>query len=158
MFNDWGVTFNLYLVWLGLLIIIVLLAVADIVYTQRDETDRTLLWLLLLATQPVIGFLIYVLFGRSRKDTVGRRIAFSAVEFRRKILSRTKQKDYFSAIRNFLPDYSKFNDVFKTSRTLDRLLPETMPLMGNKVVLLHDGTDAYPAMLEAIKTAKSVFF
>ena len=154
MFNNCVATFDLHLVWLGLLVIIVLLAVADIVYTQRDETDRTLLWLLLLATQPIIGFLLYILFGRSRKDTVGRRIAFSAVEFRRKILSRTKQKVYFSAIRNFLPDYSQFNDIYKTSRTLDRLLPETMPLMGNKVVLLHDGTDAYPAMLEAIRLWK----
>ena len=158
MFNNWVAIFDLHLVWLGLQVIIVLLAVADIVYTQRDETDRTLLWLLLLATQPIIGFLLYILFGRSRKDTVGRRIAFSAVEFRRKILSRTKQKVYFSAIRNFLPDYSQFNDIYKTSRTLDRLLPETMPLMGNKVVLLHDGTDAYPAMLEAIKNAKKTIF
>ena len=66
MFNDWIITFDLHIVWLGLLLIIVLLAVADIVYSQRDETDRTLLWLLLLATQPVIGFLLYILFGRSR--------------------------------------------------------------------------------------------
>ncbi len=153
MFHDYVIIFNLHIVWFGLLLILTLLAAADIIYTQRDETDRTLLWLLLLATQPVIGFLLYILFGRSRKDTVGRRIAFSAVEFRRKIRSRTKRKDYFSAIAEFLPDYSLFNDTYKTSRTLDRLLPETMPLKGNKIELLHDGTDAYPAMIEAIRNA-----
>ena len=158
MFQDYVITFNLHIVWFGLLLIITLLAAADIIYTQRDETDRTLLWLLLLATQPVIGFLLYILFGRSRKDTVGRRIAFSAVEFRRKIRSRTKRKDYFSAVAEFLPDYSLFNDTYKTSRTLDRLLPETMPLKGNKIELLHDGTDAYPAMIEAVKNAKEMIF
>ena len=95
MFHDYVIIFNLHIVWFGLLLILTLLAAADIIYTQRDETDRTLLWLLLLATQPVIGFLLYILFGRSRKDTVGRRIAFSAVEFRRKIRSRTKTERLF---------------------------------------------------------------
>lgn len=158
MSGDIAIAFDYNVIRIAIVLILVILAVADIVYTQRDETDRTLLWLLLLATLPVIGFTLYILFGRSRKDTVGRRIAFSAVEFRRKIRSRTKRKDYFSAIRDFLPDYATFGDTFKTSQTLDRLLPETMPLQGNRIELLHDGTDAYPAMLKAVQKAKKNIF
>lgn len=158
MFRDFVITYDLNLVWLAVFLIIVILTVVDIVYTQRDETDRTLLWLLLLATQPILGFLLYILFGRSRKDTVGRRIAFSAVAFRRKIRSRNKRRDYFSAVAQFLPDYSKYGRKAKTSQTLDRLLPETMPLKGNDIQLLHDGTSAYPAMLEAIRNAQKTIF
>ena len=158
MFRDFVITYDLNLIWLAVLLIIVLLAVADIVYTHRNETDRTLLWLLLVATQPVIGLLLYILFGRSRIDTVGRRIAFSAVEFRRRIRSKNKRKNYFSAVRKFLPDYSKFGNSIKTAQTLDRLLPETMPLCGNRIELLHDGIAAYPAMLEAIRNAKQKIY
>ena len=158
MFRDFVITYHLNLIWLAVLLIIVLLAVADIVYTHRNETDRTLLWLLLVATQPVIGLLLYILFGRSRIDTVGRRIAFSAVEFRRRIRSKNKRKNYFSAVRKFLPDYSNFGNSIKTAQTLDRLLPETMPLCGNRIELLHDGIAAYPAMLEAIRNAKQKIY
>ena len=93
MFRDFVITYDLNLVWLAVFLIIVILTVVDIVYTQRDETDRTLLWLLLLATQPILGFLLYILFGRSRKDTVGRKIAFSAVEFRLKSRVKNKRQD-----------------------------------------------------------------
>ena len=158
MFRDFFTMYNSNTVWITVLLIIVILAVADIVYTHRNETDRTLLWLLLLATQPILGFLLYILFGRSRKDTVGRKIAFSAVEFRRKIRAGFKQKDYTSAIHDFLPDYSSFGDSYETAQTLDRLLPETMPLSGNAIELLHDGTAAYPAMLDAVKNAKKTIF
>lgn len=157
MIKEYLFNFDFSLVWIAILLI-ALLAVADIVYTHRNETDRTLLWLLLLATQPIIGFLLYILFGRSRNDTVGRRIAFSAVEFRRKIRSKNKRKDYFSALRDFLPDYSQFGESRKTALTLDRLLPETMPLDGNHVELLHDGTAAYPAMIKAIQKARKTIF
>ena len=154
MFRDYVITYNLNLVWIAVLLIIVILAVADIVYTHRNETDRTLLWLLLLATQPILGFLLYIFFGRSRKDTVGRKIAFSAVEFRRKARVKNKRQDLLTALQNFLPDYATFADSYETARTLDRLLPETMPLEGNAITLLHDGTAAYPAMLEAIRNAE----
>lgn len=154
MFRDYVITYDLNLVWLAVILIIVILAVIDIVYTHRNETDRTLLWLLLLATQPILGFLLYILFGRSRKDTVGRRIAFSAVEFRRKSRIKNKRQIILSSLQKFLPDYATFTDSYKTAQTLDRLLPETMPLSGNDITLLHDGTAAYPAMLEEIRNAK----
>ena len=154
MFHDYVITYHLNLVWIAVLLIIVILAVADIVYTHRNETDRTLLWLLLLATQPILGFLLYIFFGRSRKDTVGRKIAFSAVEFRRKARVKNKRQDLLISLQKFLPDYATFTDSYGTAQTLDRLLPETMPLEGNDISLLHDGTAAYPAMLEAIRNAE----
>ena len=158
MNGNFIVSIDLQILWLGFLLILGILAVSDIVYTHRDETDRTLLWLLLVATQPILGFFLYILFGRSRKDTVGRKIAISAVEFRRKIRSRKKREDYFERIRKFLPDYSKYGTREHLFRTLDRLLPETAPLDGNQVQLLQDGTTAYPNMLEAIRNAKKTVF
>ncbi|MFZ2656797.1 MAG: cardiolipin synthase, partial [Victivallales bacterium] len=39
--------------------------------------------------------------------------------------------------------------------SLDKLLPDTLPLTGNKVELLLDGTKAYPKMIEEIERASS---
>ena len=106
----------------------------------------------------VKGIFLYILFGRSRKDTVGRKIAFSAVEFRRKIRLKPSRKNYFNSLRKFLPDYSEYGSKEHVFRTLDRLLPETTPFDGNHVKLLQDGRSAYPAMLQAIRKAKKTIF
>ena len=158
MTENYIISFDLHIFWIVFFLTLLLFTAADIVFTHRNETDRTLLWLLLLAAQPVLGFLIYILFGRSRNDTVGKKIAFSSIEFRRRIRGRLRKKKYFDAVHKFLPDYSKYGKSENAFRTLDRLLPETMPLEGNSIQLLQDGTDAYPAMIQAIRNAEKTIF
>lgn len=147
------------------------LTVLHILFTMQDDSEWARLWLLLLLVLPGAGVLLYWVAGISRKNTFGKRILYSvrrlalekgAAFLHGPLAGNGKQ------IRNFFtaPDPG-FAPV---EALLDNLLypPEEIPeesgssalrhffcsCTGNSAELFCDGTQGYPAMLQAIRSAR----
>ena len=168
---------ELHLILLGLTVAAGLAAALHILLTMRDDTQRAALWLLLVVTFPVFGSLLYVVAGVSRRNTFGKKIARSVAAF----LLQRDQAEHL-ALKSYKDQMSRFigKDPGSPVHTMDfivmleRLLKSgsafpseeqndfvypVLPLgatslSGNKIELFCDGTDAYPAMLDSIRSAR----
>ncbi len=138
-----------YIVWIGLILLAIAICAVDILRNQGDEPQRTLLWFTVIVSFPVFGVILYFLVGRSRNNTIGKRVAAAADDFLEKIKKHEKLYRYFTE----LEPYTKKGGL-RYSEMLDRILPDTKAVEGNSVQLLRDGTAAYPQMLREINNAK----
>ena len=144
-----GIIVLAYIIWLGLIALAILFCAADILRNQGDEPQRTLLWFTVITAFPVFGVLLYFFAGRSRTDSIGRKVALSADDFLSKIRPHENVFRYFSELKPYIR-----NGGSLSAEMLDRILPETRAIQGNHVELLRDGTAAYPQMLREIHNAK----
>jgi cardiolipin synthase A/B len=127
---------------------------AHILLTRNEESASALMWLLVILLLPIAGMLIYCFFGVIRIKTVGmkvQRIQNFVDSSKNKYLGK-QIKDYLENLKKFIPKPGSCNPEVK--EILDNLLPLRLPLSGNNLELLRDGTSVYPRMLEDIKKAK----
>ncbi len=134
-------------------------AAVHILLNKRDEPERAALWLLIVLSFPILGILLYLVAGLNRRDSLGFKIETAGAQFDairsgmpllKTATSKLSRTDLFIS--------KEFEEGLKTISyrvTLDRMLPETCPLSGNRIELLCDGSMTYPMMLDAIKRAKS---
>ncbi len=127
---------------------------AHILLTRNEESASALMWLLVIILLPVIGMIIYCFFGIIRIKTVGMR-----VQKIQDFVDSSKNKYLGKQIKNYLDNLKEFipkpgSDNKEVRRMLDNLLPSRVPLNGNHLELLRDGTSVYPRMLEDIKKAE----
>lgn len=143
------------LVFWFLIALIHLMVVVHVLLNKHEESTSSLLWIFLVVFFPFIGILLYLVFGVNRLKTLGMKIesATERMESERDAVMHASVFPHFKQENEFLAKRSP-KDHFDYVNTLDRILPETRPLTGNHVELLHDGTMAYPRMLEAIETAE----
>ena len=127
---------------------------AHILLTRHEESASALMWLLVIILLPGIGMLIYCFFGIIRIKTVGSRVQKiqDFVDSSRPIYLGKQIKSYLDNIKEFIPGPQSENHEIR--RMLDNLLPSRVPLSGNNLELLRDGTSVYPRMLEDIKKAE----
>jgi len=157
----------------GLLAAIVLV-ILHILFTMRDDTERASLWIILVIALPVLGIVMYLFAGVSRRNTFGKKISRSVEHFllERNAAEHNDLKNYREAIAHFIGHDPRAPETMNYNRTLDRLLNAgnagaaqdddeffgvmqgTTSLTGNKVELFCDGTDTYPAMLDSIRMAR----
>ncbi|WP_282755951.1 cardiolipin synthase [Desulfuromonas thiophila] len=136
---------TLSLLWLLLLYSLALLAVVDVLLT-KDDPRAALGWLVVCLALPGFGALLYWLLGRNR--------------IRNRAQAWKQQGNGMQA----RPRRSGFEPAplrapFQTQNyVLLRRLADTVtrrPLLdGNQLELLHNGEQAYPAMLAAIDAAR----
>ncbi|MBN2690160.1 MAG: cardiolipin synthase [Gammaproteobacteria bacterium] len=142
--------FEPYLI-LAITILIDIAVALHILTTKHDEPASAILWLFVVFTFPMVGMALYLLFGINHVRTLGSKIAsFSHHLKTEKIIKEALIRENSFVYQNYPKDTHDIN----YQKTLDRLLPKTKPLFGNKVTLLQDGTSAYPEMLDTIKAAK----
>ncbi|MDD5698624.1 MAG: cardiolipin synthase [Victivallaceae bacterium] len=127
---------------------------AHILLTRHEESSSALMWLLVIVLLPVAGIIIYCFFGIIRIKTVGLRIQ-KIQDFvdssKNKYLGR-QLESYLDNLKEFIPGPDCGNR--EVHRMLDHLLPARLPLSGNRLELLRDGTGVYPRMLEDIRKAE----
>jgi len=135
-----------------------------ILLNKHEEPVSAVLWLLIVFIFPIFGVLFYLIFGINRVRTKGLRLKVA----NQLILQKLKKETEFSreissihkALGNHIDEQHEFAYIPKEEeypsycRMLDRLLPDSIPLKGNRVKLLLDGTQAYPRMLKSIREAK----
>ena len=127
---------------------------AHILLTRNDESSSALMWLIVIILLPVLGMVFYCFFGIIRIKTIGMRVRKIQVfvdSSKDKYLGR-QIKSYLERLKKFIPASGSNN--YELDKMLDNLLPNRVPLTGNKLELLQDGTSAYPKMLEDIKNAE----
>ncbi len=134
----------MYLVFLILFHIISLIAAGNALLTKRNPRSA-LGWTVTLIFLPVIGLLLYLIFGigraNSRAEKIMRRLA--------------KITSHYHSIHGLNQDFPPLPT--EQERRMDHLGQAVAgePLCpGNSVEPLHNGDNAYPAMIEAIYNAK----
>jgi cardiolipin synthase len=138
-------------------IIICSFVAVHIVLNKHGEPPAAVAWLIIVVSFPIAGTLLYILFGINKMYTRGIQIKIA-----NDLVSSHKNNPDHQPINRYLIEQTKFilkpagqSDYPPYLMSLDRQLPDTEPLIGNRIELLLDGTKAYPKMLEEIDKAKN---
>ena len=136
---------------LSILYLITILAVCLMIVFENRSPVKTLSWVLVVLLVPFLGIFFYVFFGQNyRKQKI----------FSKKSALDLEQLTNYAAIQtNALPERMMLeSDAIKEKVHLIKLLlnnNKSALTEFNKIEILIDGTNTFPAMLEAINKAKS---
>lgn len=127
------------------------------VLQQRREASSALFWLMVVWSFPFLGVTGYLFFGIHRvpEKAWKRRNAMEA--FGRERTAREEAElsaVYWRAMNSSVATERIPPGATRVNRTLNSLLPDFPLLGGNRLDLLQNGDEAYPAMLEAIHSAR----
>jgi cardiolipin synthase len=138
-------------------IVICAIVAIHIVLNKHGEPQAAIAWLIIVFSFPIAGTLLYILFGINKMYTRGIQIKIA-----HDLVSSHKNNPDHQPINRYLAEQAKFilkpenqGDYPTYCMSLDRLLHDTVPLTGNRIELLLDGTKVYPKMLEEIEKAKN---
>ncbi len=136
--------------WVAILVILEIVVVFGFILTERRHPSATLAWVMAVVFLPVLGLILYVVFGRTRMVRRSRRF---------KKLSRR--------VRELMRDNGVGSDGLGRANALRDCDPRTPPVArlasrmgvapptdGNITRLLVDAEAAYGAMLAAIRGAR----
>ena len=129
------------------------IVIVHILLTKHEEPVSAVAWIMAIILSPVVGVLVYLLFGINRLHKMGRKIRLSADLFE-SVVDKAE-------IRRFVRDMESFtvksthNDenLPEFRKTLDNIFSKATVTDGNAIKLLKDGSMAYPEMYAAIETA-----
>jgi cardiolipin synthase len=139
VFSVLNVLLKVNVIWIGL-----------VIFLENDNPSRTLAWLIVLILLPLLGFFLYVLFGRSyRKKN----------KAKRKHLKDSDRMVKAAQIQSGLIDYMTLpnSDKEGNKRLMQLLLNNAKApfSLSNKVTVLTNGTSKFSRMFEAIRRAES---
>lgn len=140
-----------------IIVAIDMIAAIHILMYKHEEPTSAILWFFVVFSFPIFGVILYLIFGINRIKTFGLKIALAneRINTEQKKRVHTVINNLFASRDKFIyQDYQKLKNTMEYNKAIDRLLPGTIPICGNKLELLRDGTTAYPKMLAAIKNAK----
>lgn len=132
------------------LYILTVISVAINVILENRNPVRTLAWIIVLVTVPFIGFLFYLYFG----------INYRKVKmFSMKELGDMKWLQYMSEDQKQLIKKSEFlhkRETMEVKKLMTLLLNNSKALLTryNKVEILNNGEETFPAIFEALQQAK----
>jgi cardiolipin synthase len=134
-----------YLNWAAVVlgIAVSIYAALHALFNKRDPRSAAT-WIAVSLMWPVVGAIIYVIFGKNRIKTRARQLHGAAVEPKPLDLDQRNTTDCVDALR----------DGYQGLANLSAAITSLPLLGGNQVELLVNGEEAYPAMLKAIDTAR----
>lgn len=156
------------------IILISTVTAVHILLNKHEEPVSAVMWLLAVYFIPGLGLMLYLFFGINRTKTralnikIANQLILEALEKKKAEKKPEEVKkipesanEVHKTISNYLHQQHFFeyngskNEPYpEYCKMLDRLLPDTIPLNGNRVELLLDGTQAYPRMLAQIEKAE----
>lgn len=125
---------------------------------RRRNASATILWIFVAWSLPLFGPLLYLAFGVDRIPAKGLEKKIANQQMMRQRDKRHEDSSSFIAWhfefrspRNDIPrSYGE-----KLNCSLDALIPEHPLFDGNAITPLASGDEAYPQMLQAIRTARN---
>ncbi len=140
----------------GALHFLLFCAVAVHCLIHRRDSRSAIIWLFSAWAFPVLGALGYAAFGVSRvprKAWRKRRTDSHLGAARQESERESHPLAYWRSLREATAcrppeSAARFDSI------LDRITPDHKLLSGNRITFLEDGTEAFPAMLEAIRSAQ----
>lgn len=132
------ILFRINIIWIGL-----------VIFFENSNPSRTVAWLLVLTLLPVVGFFLYVLFGRSYRK---KRQAAA------KILSDSDRMEKAAEIQSSLLDYIDLpNSDNPANKRLMQLLLKNAKApfsLSNEVTVLTNGYNKFTRLFTMIREAK----
>lgn len=130
--------FRINIIWIGF-----------VIFLENENPSRTVAWLLVLVLLPVVGFFLYVLFGRSYRKKQ---------KAKAKLLSDSDRMAKAAEIQSSLLDYMELpNSENPANRKLMQLLLKNAKApfsLSNEVVVLTNGLSKFNRLFSAIREAK----
>jgi cardiolipin synthase len=123
---------------------------------RRRNASATILWIFVAWSLPVIGPLLYLSFGIDRIPNKGlRNKATNQLMMRQRNERHEDDSPFIAWHYDYRTDLASIqNDcIRKLNQSIDRLNPEHPLLDGNRIEPLISGDQAYPLMLQAIRSA-----
>jgi cardiolipin synthase len=117
------------------------------VIVQKRDVRAAIAWVGVIWLVPVVGSVLYAMLGLNRI----RRRATELQRARRRVPSATPRDSAIARIDS----ESAVPEVYKPFARLGEAMSGRPLLAGNAVQVLHNGDEAYPAMLAAIDEARS---
>ncbi len=146
--------------WFGIDAVLHIVAFLMVVYSclhTRRESTSALLWIFVAWAFPLIGPLLFLLFGInrvSRKAWHKQRIDNEFLSERLSRESASLPLVYWRAVHESLAVEPTDPTAQSLNKTLDPVLSDYPLLGGNTLEPLVDGDNAYPQMLDAIRRAR----
>ncbi|WP_251136878.1 cardiolipin synthase [Exiguobacterium sp. s193] len=142
-------TFTVVLVF-GLFIMN-LLAVLTVIFLERRDIGSTWAWVLVLYFIPLVGFLIYVFFGRLLKKKEFYHIKEEErLEQRRRVSLQIAELNHSGELRQEYPMVERYNQLIQMNLNSNGSLLS----LKNKVTILSDGEQKFNRMMTDIMNAK----
>ena len=141
---------------IALHLILFLLVCFSCLKTRREAT-ASLLWIFTAWAFPVLGPLLYLMFGINRAPRKALRKHRTDRRFQSERRAREdaeRPMAAWRATRQSLAGEPADEDTRYLNRALNSILPENPLMRSNLVTPLVDGDQAYPAMLKAISGAR----
>lgn len=153
--GNYGITY--WVVISTTLHIMAFIAVSLHALQRRKNASATVLWIFVAWSFPGFGPLLYISFGIDRVSIKGLATR-AANQLMHKHRLKNNEDGQTSIFGHF--DFRVFSDKLeneqsrKLNKCIDVLTPEHALLSGNHITPLLCGTEAYPEMLKAIRSAK----
>ena len=125
-------------------IVVTVAAMGHVVLRQRDARAASF-WAVIVFFVPIVGSIFYSLFGINRGLREGKKYMASS-DSAKAAVGEAVPLDPFAGV----PELEKLRSLAVTLGSLSRL----DFTLGNKVDVLHNGEEAMPSMLEAIRGAQ----
>lgn len=134
-------------VLLSVFIILNIIFCFVVVFFERKNPAVTWAWLMVLTFLPVIGFIIYLIFGFDGKKSY-------------KFIKKAKNDDILFALydkqtKKHETNINDFTDAQKSIINLNKQSSNSILYCDNSVKMFHEGKSKFKSMLEDIKNAKS---
>jgi len=131
--------FVLYLIFIG-----------TVVFFESDDPSTTVAWLLVIVFLPVVGFVLYIMFGRNITKT------FRKVRDISKGTKKEKRAEIQKQLVEYLPPVRGKKSEYISKYLMNLLLSNSnAPFsINNKVEALANGSNTYFRMLKDIKEAE----
>ena len=135
--------------WVQVALTLYVIAASVFIVSENRRPQSTFAWMFLFILLPVAGLVVYVLFGRERK-------AFD----RRRRLLRQDMPGHLSDTLDFMANQHEramggANERVRKLATLIQSNAHSYVTTGNRVRLLQDAAETYPAIEAAIGAARS---
>ena len=129
----------------------ILIVICWLIYDKRDP-GKSWAWITAIVLIPIAGFILYMTFGRNhRKEKRYNRKEIADLELHIETLSARQLYELNSPLFQHRPEIKKYKD------TITLLLNNNKSLLTarNRATVLHNGSETFPALLEALRSAKT---
>ena len=141
------------LLWFA--IVLYVIGVIVLILLDNRSPQSTFAWLFLMLTFPILGFFIYILFGRnykafSNEAKLARISSLSSLYAQVVKPLRDVQNEYIEIIKRDKPESYRHKLLSLVTRNSPSLLTAF-----NRVEILQDAAEKYPRLLEDVRNAKA---
>ena len=133
-----NIVYNILLV----LYILTVITVIVVVLSENRNPVKSIAWVLVLVLLPVLGLIIYLIFGRSLRGTG--------------LISRSDRRElrYLNVASDFKGQIDGLSDESRQLITLANKLTEPHLFVGNAIKVFTSGSEKYESLLQDIEAAK----